>query len=131
MSRRVMDTSVLVSFWIAKTAKNKAPSAAQTRIWAQELIVAHKTDVIVTPVLVEFLAGAQSREEATLFQAFLQSFVVLDEREITSADWNRALHYAQKIPRDGKRRQLGDCLIRAIADRFRRSVLTLERGFPK
>jgi predicted nucleic acid-binding protein len=36
----------------------------------------------------------------------------------------------RRVPPDGSRRQMGDCLIRAIADRLNAEVLTRDAGFP-
>lgn len=34
-------------------------------------------------------------------------------------DWKKARQIAERVPRNGKPRQLGDCLIRAIAARLK------------
>ena len=50
---------------------------------------------------------------------------------VTTADWQEAIRIARRVPRNRKPRQLGDCLIRAIANRLRYKVETLDADFPK
>lgn len=130
MSRRVLDTSVLISFWRAKTGKTPRPSLEDALEWAKELIDLRNSNTIVTPVLVEFLCGARTNTERELFRAFLAPFQILDNREVAPDDWDCTQKYAERIPRDGKPRELGDCLIKALAEKYRRSVDSLETRFP-
>src|SRR5947207_9891906 len=115
MVRRVIDTSVLCSFWYRRLNGRRLQdvSPQEARRWAQELIEVHG-DAIVTPVSVEFVAGARKGRELALSRAFLSCFRVIDEGQIPAADWQAAHRLAERIPRDGKARHLGDCLIRAI-----------------
>ncbi len=88
-------------------------------------------NAIVTPVVVEFVAGARKSRELELFRAFLACFDVIDRGQILPADWQAARRVAERIPRDGKPRQLGDCLIRAIARRLNYEIDTADQTFPR
>jgi predicted nucleic acid-binding protein len=89
------------------------------------------TRAIVTPVRIEFICGAQSSTELELYEFFLEAFDVIDEGRILQDDWKEALRIARRVPRSGRKRQLGDCLIAAIARRLNWEVMTDEIGFPK
>ena len=132
MPAGILDTSVLISYWRKRrSAKQAEPTPDDVRRWGRELIRLRRTDAIVTPVRLEFIAGAQSRDELDLFEAFLEPFKVADDRHLTPQDWDRAFKYAERVPKDGKRRQLGDCLILALAERLRRTVVSLDQSFPR
>jgi len=45
-------------------------------------------------------------------------------------DWEEAVRLAQRVSRVPVPRDLGDCLIRAIADRLRFQVFSLDESFP-
>jgi predicted nucleic acid-binding protein len=132
MARRVIDTSVLCSFWHRRSAGRRLNdvSTHDVKRWAQELIEV-RGNAIVTPVGIEFLAGARKRRELELFRAFLGCFEIIDNGEISSDDWRAARRLAERIPRDGKPRHLGDCLIRAIARRLKCEVDTSDQAFPR
>jgi predicted nucleic acid-binding protein len=132
MRRRVLDTSVLIRHWhdSRKKARDR-PTAALVRAWARELIELYETDAIVTPVFIEMIAGVTDRHELGPTRAFLEEFRRIDEGRILAPDWQEALRMAQRVPRDRRPRQLGDCLIRAIADRLKHEVVTYDKGFPR
>ena len=88
-------------------------------------------NAIVTPVRLEFLAGTRSRDEQVLAEAYLGQFHVLDNGDVVKDDWLAAERIARRAPRDGKARDLGDCMIRAIAERLRYEVRTSDTAFPK
>jgi predicted nucleic acid-binding protein len=129
--RRILDTSRLVSFWRGKLRKNHWPDVDRARSWAAELIRLEATAAIVTPVRIEFLCGASSSDQLRIYEAFLELFDVIDNGQIGPSDWEAATRLARRIPRSGKPRQLGDCLIRAIASRLRYDVMTNEVDFPR
>jgi predicted nucleic acid-binding protein len=91
----------------------------------------YKTNAILTPIYGEFMAGVTNREQLQLSRWYLAQFEVLDRGRILSEDWRAAIRMAERIPRNGKPRQLTDCLIRAIANRLRRRVVTRDVDFPK
>jgi hypothetical protein len=130
MTRRILDSQTLIGWW-RKKARQSTPTEKEVRLWAQELIHVRGTDLIVTPVYLEVLVGTTSSHELRLHKCFLAEFRNLDNRNISSDDWRNAQKYAERVPRDGKKRQLGDCLVRALADRFRCSVDTGDKRFPK
>jgi predicted nucleic acid-binding protein len=72
------------------------------------------------------LAGT-NQETLQLTQAFLSEFRVIDAGTIPRSDWESATRRAKRIPRDGKPRQLGDCLIRAIAERLHYDLETFDK----
>lgn len=130
-ARRILDTNRLISFWSRKTARLGRPERSTARAWADELVDLEGTDAIVTPVRIEFICHANSRELLELYESFIDGFVVIDRGQIGPADWNAATRLARRVPRNGKPRQLGDCLIRAIATRLGYDVMTNEVDFPR
>jgi predicted nucleic acid-binding protein len=129
MSRRILDTSVLCRHWRVKRAKAKSFDLAAVQRWARELIDVRETDAVVTPVEIEFVAGAQSARELKLLQTFLACFKNLDQGRISPADWEKAREPAGRVPPDGTPRKLGDCLIYALAIRFRCEVDAHDEDF--
>ena len=91
----------------------------------------HQAKAIVTPIHVEFLVGTRDSSEQRLAEAYLAQFDNIDGGNIPKEDWDETLRIARRIPPTGKPRQLGDCLIRAIANRFKHTVITPDTGFPK
>src|SRR5437868_4981911 len=131
MRRTVLDTSILCSHWRRSFVQNRKPlTAALIKKWAALLADRYDSDAIVTPILIEFMAGATNRMELAWYRAFIRCFQVIDSQSILRDDWMEALRLAERVPRDGKPRQLGDCLIRAVANRLRHDVATLDTGFP-
>jgi predicted nucleic acid-binding protein len=131
MARRLLDTNWLINHWrdcLKGGLVNK--TGADVSGWARKLIVSRKTGWIATPVAIEFLAGVRSSYELKLAQAYLGEFVLIDKGNIPKADWDETRRLAQRVPRDGKARHLGDCLLRAIAQRFGAEVDTADRRFP-
>lgn len=131
MRRRVLDTQVLISHWHTCHAQNAGtPKVTDSEAWAKTLIEIFSTDVIVTPVYLEFVAGTRSTAELGAARAYLAQFRILDQGKILDRDWVEARRLAERVPRDGKPRHLGDCLIKAIANRFRYEVFSTDQGFP-
>ena len=132
MARRVLDTTYLVQHW---RRRKRTPlsdvRADEAETWAKELIGLQNADAIVTPIYIEFVAGVRSAHELVLARAYLAPFRVIDDGSISNADWKLARRIAERVPRDGKPRQLGDCLIKAIATRLNHDVESLDVGFPR
>lgn len=97
----------------------------------KKLIEQHGSRRIVTPVYIEMVAGVTSSDELKLARAYLDPFEIVDQGQISKEDWNEAKKMAQRVAPKGGKRQLGDCLIRAIAKRLNCDVLTLDGGFPR
>jgi predicted nucleic acid-binding protein len=133
MARRVLDTNYLISHWGNCLRGNRIAeqNPQSVKRWARQLIKNCGTDAILTPVYIEFIVGLRSEYEVRLAQAYLGEFVVADSGKITDDDWAEARRIAARVPRDGRRRQLGDCLIRAICNRLRYEILTADTGFPR
>ncbi len=129
MGKRLFDTSVLIQHWHQRIHSRTSVTSAHASEWADELVALYGTNTIVTPVLIEFLAGTQSSEELKLARAYLSRFDVVDRQQIPRRDWEEAQRLAQRVRRDGRPRQLGDCLIRAIANRLHFDVITRDQGF--
>jgi predicted nucleic acid-binding protein len=129
---RVLDTNRLINHWYESLGSRRwrQISASQVITWAKDLIRLSGTDGILTPVRIEFLCGVHSKHQYELSSVYLDEFRVYDEGRITKADWAAAERRASRVPRDGSRRQLADCLIGAIADRLNCDVLTSDRRFP-
>lgn len=132
MGIRVYDTSVLIAKWRQRCyAPIQRYTAKDAVEWARELERIHGASHISTVVEIEFLAGFTNRSEMKLARLFLGHFANADEGRILKADWDKARNLAERIPRDGRPRQLGDCLLAAIARRLTLEVVTLDAGFPK
>jgi len=123
---RILDTNVLINHWRRFGKKNRI--ASEVRAHAEELIEFEGTNLIVSPVLIEFLVGARSGEELDLYKAYLEPFEVLDDGEIPRQDWEEAKRFAQWVRKD-RERKLGDCLIEAIAKRFNGDVVSGDPDF--
>jgi predicted nucleic acid-binding protein len=127
MTRDLLDSSILIHFWCTRRLGEKSKAEVQQE--AQALIGEQGTDSILTPIYIEVVAGARTPRELELTQAFLAEFRIADEGEILKGDWLRAREEAERIPADGRKRQLPDCLIKAIAQRLGRRVVSLDRSF--
>jgi predicted nucleic acid-binding protein len=130
--RLILDTSELLRWWNERRSDfggPLAPSLAEN--WARELIEMHDTNAIVTPVYLEVMAGTRSKKDHELMRAYLRPFACVDEKKFLARDWQEALRLAQRVPRDQRPRDLGDCLIRALANRLHYNVFTLDKGFPQ
>lgn len=131
--RFVLDTSVLIRHW--RNCRVGQPlidvNPVQAEEWARKLIQIEQADSIVTPVYLEFVSGARDRTELHLARAYLKPFSILDRGTITAADWNEARRLAERIPPSGRPRDLGDCLIKAVATRLGFEVRTFDTGMPR
>jgi predicted nucleic acid-binding protein len=131
MARRLLDTSILLSHWNRVRGDLSEKSADDARDWARELIKLRRGVAIATPVVLEVLGGVRSSHELSLTLAYLGEFKVIDGGKIPKEDWDAAQRIAARVPPDGRRRDLGDCLIRAIANRLHHEVDTPDGGFPR
>lgn len=130
-TRRLFDTSYLIDHWIRRSRRAvERWKKTDVRSWANELCDLYETDAIVTPVRIKFICGATSVLELDLSLAFLAEFKVIDDGSILTDDWVEAERIAKRVPRRPKPRQMGDCLIRAIANRLRFDVLSSDSSFP-
>lgn len=89
-----------------------------------------RANAIATPVVIEFLAGTKNSHELPLARACLAQFHVADAGDVRAADWGESRRLAERVPRDGKPRQLGACLVKAIARRLKYDVQTFDQRFP-
>lgn len=132
MPRRVLDTNVLINHWGDSLGGRHISEQSDRAVkgWARRLIKLCGTDAILARVYIEFVAGQASERQVALARAYLAEFTIVDQGMIRERDWVDALRIAERVPRDGLRRQLGDCLIRAICNRLGYEVLTYEKRFP-
>jgi predicted nucleic acid-binding protein len=129
---QVFDTSFLIWHWQRSKQRARRPiESDDARPWARRLIDLRRTDAIVTPSYIEFVAGVRDTGELDLARSYLGEFRIIDGGRILPEDWVEARRLAERVPNDRKPRQLGDCLIRAIARRLKHEVLTLDRSFPR
>jgi predicted nucleic acid-binding protein len=132
MSRKILDTSVLIYQWRRRRTVTDTDLTDRVVIeWSEELVELHGTDEILTPIRLEFICGAHSSQELQLYESFLGVLNVADGGNILTEDWQEAGRLARRVPPNGKPRQLGDCLVRAIANRLRVDVITFDEGFPR
>ena len=133
MPKAILDTNVLISHWRKQRSKlsGRPVKKEDCAAWARELIDFRRSGAIVEPVYIEFICWARTKDELELLEEFLRYFDRVDRGRVLPEDWERAKDYARKLGWLKLERQLGDCLIRAIADRLRADVITADRGFPK
>ncbi len=124
---RILDSNVLINHW-RRFDKRKQRTTSELAAHAKELIEVQGTNLIVSPVLIEFLVGARSSDELELYLAYLGPFEVLDKGDIPRQDWEEAKRPAQWI-RKSRERKLGDCLIEAIANRFNGDIVSGDPDF--
>lgn len=130
MRRLLLDTSVLIRGY--HNSPGGIPGDAERAMeWARTLVDRYSSNAIVSPVYLEFICGAKSAAELSLFESFLSVFEVADEWEIQRVDLREAQRISRRVPPDGKRRQFADCLIRAMANRLNCDVFSLDAGFPR
>jgi predicted nucleic acid-binding protein len=114
-----------------------------------KLIEIYDTKAIVSPVEIEVLAGVRDPHELELTEFFLGQFEIIDQRHIPPQDWEEARRIAKRVlkyDRDVSRRhrkrrrqanpkteprQLGDCLITAIANRLHYEPITDDKGMER
>jgi hypothetical protein len=131
MKKSVLDTSVLLAFWHQSRGRDLGRKTARdARGWARRLQEMYETDAIVTPTYIEVIGGTLTRHELDLTRAYLGEFRRIDAGRVLPEDWEQAIRLAQRIPARRRPRDLGDCLIRAIANRLRHDVVTFDQGFP-
>lgn len=129
--RRILDTQFLIAHWLGCRRQTEDASVEVAERWAADLVATYSTDAIVTPVCIEFVAGAQNREELDLKRAYLARLRVVDKGTILDRDWVEGRRLAERVPVDGKPRQLGDGLIKAIANRLAYEVFSHDQRFPR
>ena len=132
MRKRLLDSCVLISHWRRRSRGGlSTTSADDVRSWANELIALHDSNAIATPVVIEFLAGFTAKHDMDLGRLFAAQFVAIDGGDISEEEWKQTRQFAERVPRSKRPRQLGDCLIAAIARRHRYDVFTFDSAFPK
>lgn len=133
MRRRILDTNRLINHWGRCRARHgpRAISTERAKSWADELIEIEDAQTILTPIYIEYLCGQTTAEKVRLAQAFLNQFKIVDRGMIQDTDWQLATRIAARVRPSGGRRQMGDCLIRAVADRLGFEIRTGDRGFPR
>jgi predicted nucleic acid-binding protein len=131
--RGILDTCYLIGHWRQSRGKRALEDVAEKMVveWAGRLIEIHETDAIVTPVVLEMLCGVMSKHELELTRSYLSEFDCVDGGDVRSVDWVEAKRLASRVPRDPEPRDLGDCLIRAIANRLGYDVFTTNTNFPR
>ncbi|HEV3167934.1 MAG TPA: PIN domain-containing protein [Isosphaeraceae bacterium] len=129
----VLDTNVLVRHWGNSRGGTPLASfrAGDVQSWARRLIDNERTDAIVTPVYLEFVCGTGDQSELLLERAYLKAFMIVDKGKISAADWKEARRLAEWVPSSRRPRNMGDCLIRAIAHRLGYDVRTFDSGMPR
>ena len=127
MAKRVLDTNILVTgFRELQPYASRRPADAERQ--AQGLLKSRDADGIVSPVEVEFLCGIVDRHQMELAEAYLEQFPVLDRGLTPVEDWSEARRLAKHIGYQAQPRDLGDCLITAIAARLRAEIVTDDKG---
>jgi predicted nucleic acid-binding protein len=133
MTGFVLDTNVLVQHWRRSRSGtvNAQIKEFQAELWAGRLIDLENTNAIVTPVVLEYLCGVRDQMELSLARAYLKTFESVDMGRILAADWREAKRLAERVPRNGRPRDISDCLIKAIAARLNYQVRSFDTGMPQ
>lgn len=134
MRNLILDSNILISHWRQSRPKALDQSGdADAERWAANLIRIHQTDAILTPVNLEIVGGVVHRHEMALTRTYLKCFRILDGGRITTDDVTLARQLAERIPPGPEplRRGAVDCLIKAIARRYRCEVRTCDLGMPR
>jgi predicted nucleic acid-binding protein len=132
MATRILDTCIHIRHWKQCERHLKQPAQiSDMEQWAELLIRMYDTSVTLTPIRLELIAGTKSSDELQRIEKYLSYFQNADEGIILRQDWQEAERIARRVPRDGKPRQLGDCLIAAIARRLKYAIETFDENFPK
>lgn len=127
MPKRLFDTNILIAdFHQIRPFAGKTPGDAEER--AKRLIKDREADAILSPVVVEFLCGVLDQHERLLREGYLRPFRVVDELRTLPQDWKEAQRIAKHPGFKPRPRDLGDCLIIAVAGRIHYEVLTYDRG---
>jgi predicted nucleic acid-binding protein len=138
MTGVILDTSVLIAWWREKRPRD----VVHARQRARELIEKYTPPgCVVTPIRLEVLCGTRDPSEQQISEAYLKEFRCADEGKILAEDWIEAERIAKRVlfkstarkrksPPEPAPRDLGDCLIRAIANRLRMGVHSLDATFP-
>jgi predicted nucleic acid-binding protein len=128
MRKRCLDTNVLIDHFLHSLKPLLGKSSKDAEASARSLIAARNTDIILSPTAVEFLCGILNQDEMRLREAFLKPFHVLDQGRTLPEDWEEARRFAKHAGHHARPRDLGDCLITAIADRLNLEVETDDKG---
>ncbi len=133
--QRVLDTRLMIAHWRRRRGGSLDEKSKQR---ARERIEIRQSRAIVTPVRIEFLAGAADSHELTLSRAFLEPFELVENGHVLDQDWRDAERLASRGPpqrrgrrRPSRRRDLGGCLIRAIARMLNYEVDTADEEAEK
>lgn len=130
MARLCLDTQILIlDFNRHKPLTGKSEKDAQE--WARSLIDQYQAPWSVSPVEVEFLCGISNEHERRLREAYFAQFQIADGHSTTPVDWQEARRIAKHAGHEPKPRDLGDCLILAIAKRLRLSIETRDVGMTR
>ena len=95
------------------------------------MIKDNDSKLILSPVEVEFLCGVVDEHEMRLREAFLRPFEVIDDHRTLPEDWKEARRLAKHPGYQPRSRDLGDCLLIAIAGRLHLEILTDDRGLKR
>ncbi len=148
MPKRLLTSTLLIAH-LQRMSPLAEKGADDARNWAKRLIDNKGTNAIVSPVVIEVLAGVRDSHELSLTEAFLEEFEIIDQQRIPPQDWKQAeiiakmvVKYDRQVARRHRRRDreqnpksrprdFGDCLILAIALRLKYEVLTDDKGIPR
>lgn len=132
MPRRVLDTNILINHWGDATRGLRVRHLRREHAvrFGRHLANLRDADSILTPIYLEYVCGRGSAHEVALARSYLSVFKIADGANVLPADWVEARRIAERVPHDGLRRQLGDCLIRALCNRLHLELLTAEKRFP-
>jgi predicted nucleic acid-binding protein len=132
VAKRVLDTNVLINHWVRslRGRRLRDMTRAHALAAADRLRELQGSAFILTPIYLEYVCGQRNRHELELARAYVGRFEIADGGNILRQDWDYARRLAERVPRDGLPRQLGDCLIRAVCERLHFEYVTLEIRFP-
>jgi predicted nucleic acid-binding protein len=130
MPTQTLDTNLLIDhFNRHRPLDGKSEKDAER--WGRELIDDRDTKAILSPVEVEFLCGVVDEHEMRLREAFLRPFEVVDGHKTLPEDWKEARRVAKHPGYQPRSRDLGDCLLVAIASRLNLEIKTDDKGLKR
>lgn len=86
MPKRLLDSTFLIAH-LQRMSPLAGKGADDARNWAKRLIDIKGTNAMVSPVVIEVLAGVRDSHELALIEAFLEEIEVVDEGTTPPQDW--------------------------------------------
>ena len=133
MRPRVIDSNVLLGLWHGRypsPIKVKVRTKRTAKLVAATWLRIYPGDGVLTPIRLELVGGGLDRDAVQLTDYFLDLFPLFDGGDVRREDWNTASRLARRVPFEPRPRGAVDCLTRAICQRLRLDLESLDTGLP-